>query len=128
MKDSTLITVASGAATVAAPLIGPPLLTWAVLTGALIGTVVALLFHLKEQKSFNTAGLIETVLIFITGMSAAIFGTSTVAYLLASKFGVEGDGVGLIALVLGFQGKQLFTAAAQVREFLVSKFSKGEEK
>lgn len=128
MKETTLVAAAGGAATLASPLIGPPLLTWAVLTGAVIGSVVALLFNLKERKALDADGIIDTVLIFLTGMSAAVFGTSTVAHLLATKFGIEGDGVGLIALVLAFQGKQLFTAASQVREFFVSRITKGQEK
>jgi hypothetical protein len=57
----------------------------------------------------------------ITGMSAAVFGTSTVAYFLEAKLGISGDGVGLIALVLAFQGKQIFVMAGQIRSALSKK-------
>jgi hypothetical protein len=122
--ESIAIASVGAAAAVAAPLIGPPLLTPHVVLGSLAGSVVALLFFFKSQEHYDAKVILDAILIFITGMAAAIFGTSTVAFLLKAKFGIDGDGVGLISLVLAFQGKQMFMMASQLREFFAKKITK----
>lgn len=126
MKDiNASIAIGSTVAAAVSPMLGPPLLTWAVLAGGMIGSLIAVLFYLNSQESFSFKVSINLMLIFITGMAAAVFATSTVAFLLDYYLGIEsGNGMGLIALILSFQGKQLFDMVGQIRSSVMNRISK----